>query len=111
MSKNDKLGKLRTSMKKINIWYGIYAVLFAGMLVISRHVFHLPAELTTLDSAFVTDFHLLDIPVFALLTVLSYAFIRVISAFLTYAAGHFFGQKRRTKWWMIPAWMAFFLVL
>lgn len=61
------------NVKKIRIAQIIYSALFALMLVFSRHVIRFDADRSSLENAYFTDIHLIDIALWLLITIMLYA--------------------------------------
>ena len=53
-------GIYKKYLKKINIWYAVFAMLFSAMVIISRHIFNRQTDLSTIENVYVTDFHFVD---------------------------------------------------
>lgn len=84
-------------IKKINIWFAFFAMLFSAMLIISRHIFNLEAGISTVESVYVTDFHFVD--VIAWIGVVPIVYILLKMATFLCAAGEtvFFQEERKGK--------------
>lgn len=80
--------------KRINVFYGIFAALFAMMLVISRHVFNEASDRGTVDNVYFRDIHFVDLIAVVLLGLLIYAVITALPAIKNELL---FGEKREGK--------------
>lgn len=84
-------------IKKINIWFALFAMLFSAMLIISRHIFNLETDVSTVENVYVTDFHFVD--VIAWIGVIPIVYILMKTAAFLFSAGEnlFFQEERRGK--------------
>lgn len=81
-------------LKQINIWLLIFAILFSLMIVVSRHVFNLGTDLSTVESVYVTDFHFMDLIVWIGMVPVIYILLTVIRFFCVAGKGVFWGNER-----------------
>lgn len=65
---------MKTKIKaSVSISQFIFSMLFALMIVMGRHVYFSMYQSMSLETIYVSDFHLIDLPFWVLLTILSYA--------------------------------------
>ena len=87
--KNNKAGWL---IKKIDIWKGIYALLFALMMTLSAHVIDASGDDTgNVQNIYFTDLHLIDLAIWLALALLFYFILRSLPKLKPSA---FYGEAR-----------------
>lgn len=92
--------------KQINIWYLVFSALFSIMLIISCHIFYDPDGNSTVDTAYVTDFHILDFIGIALLIPLIYLCFKAVIACLQALADRFQGDVRKKNVFVFLGFLA-----
>ena len=80
--------------KRINVFYGVFAALFAIMLDISRHVFYEPSDRGTVENVYFQDMSFVDLIAVALFCVFIYT---VITALPDIKNELLFGEKREGR--------------
>lgn len=101
------------NMKKINLWLALFSMLFAGMIIVSRHIFNFQADLSTIATVYVTDFHFLDFIAWACMVPVIYL-LTELAAFLFASLGTgLFGVERngRKGIWVLAGSFLFLLLL
>ncbi len=88
-------GIYKKYLKKINIWYAVFAMLFSAMVIISRHIFNRQTDLSTIENVYVTDFHFVD-GIAWLGTVPVIYILMKAAAFVFSAAGPVLFQEKRS---------------
>ena len=79
---------------KLNIWYSIFAILFAGMLTVSKHIFNFKADISSAETVYVTDFHFVDLIIWIGTTVIIYILIKAVAIFCSAGEKFLFGAER-----------------
>lgn len=98
--------------QKIYLWLLLFAMLFSAMLIVSCHIFNLPGEGSTIETVYVTDFHWVDLILWACAAMIVYLLLRGI-CFLFSSAGTVFFQQERSasqgKWVMAGSFILIML--
>lgn len=94
--------------KQINIWYGIFSLLFAVMVIVSRHIFYDMNGNSTVDTTYVTDFHILDFVGILLLMPVVYCALSAMVRCICGIADKFEGVERKKS---IPVFLGFLAVI
>lgn len=98
----------KIGIQKIHFWLFIFAMLFSAMLVAGCHVFNLPQDPSTIATVYVTDFHWVDLILWACIVVIVYLLLQGI-CFLFSAVGTVFFQEERSasqgKWVFIGSFV------
>lgn len=84
-------------IKKINIWFALFAMMFSAMLIISRHIFNLEAGISTIESVYVTDFHFVDLIAWIGVVPIVYILIKIAVFLCTAGETVFFQEERKGK--------------
>ena len=87
--------KKQNSLRKINIWYIVFSVLFSAMLIISRHIFYTNEGVSTVDSTYVTEFHIVDFIALIPISMLVYILIQALVFLIKSVSNIFYTQKRK----------------
>ena len=80
---------------KNKVWYIFFSVLFAIMVIVSRHIFYRPNGNSTVESTYVTDFHVLDFAGILLLIPIVYCVLKAVVVCLQALAERFQGDARK----------------
>ena len=80
---------------KINIWYLLFSAMFSAMLIVSGHIFYDPNNNSTVETAFVSDFHIVDMIGIFLLIPLIYIVMKMVEFCFGAATTIFYGEKRK----------------
>lgn len=83
-------------IEKLNIWYLIFAMLFSGMLTVSKHVFNFETGISSIDTVYVTDFHFVDLIVWIGTVTIIYILIKTVAFFFS-AGGKILFKAERTS--------------
>lgn len=81
--------------RQINIWYLLFSAMFSVMVIVSRHIFYQPNGNSTVESTYVTDFHILDFAGILLLIPIVYCVIKAVIICLQALAERFQGEERK----------------
>ena len=82
--------KVKNYICKVNIWQLLFAMMFSAMLTASRHTFDLRADRDTVDTVFITDFHLIDCVIWIAAAVIVYIALKGLMYVFASAASRFF---------------------
>lgn len=82
--------KVKNCIHRVNIWLLLFAMMFSAMLTASRHTFDLRADRDTVDTVFITDFHLIDCVIWIVAAVIVYIVFKGIMYIFASSAGLFF---------------------
>lgn len=96
--------------EKISGWYLLFSAMFSAMLVISCHIFYDPNNNSTVETAYVSDFHIVDLMGIFLLIPLIYIIIKIVEFCFRAAATIFYGEKRKKNPWVLLAFWAIILI-
>ncbi|MGN0156323.1 MAG: DUF6020 family protein [Lachnospiraceae bacterium] len=80
---------------KGNGWLFLYSFLFSTMVILSRHIFYRYDEESTLDTTFVTDFHVLDLIAVCFITVIVYCLVKAITFGIKAISASFIEKERK----------------
>lgn len=93
--------------KKISGWYLLFSAMFSAMLIVSCHIFYDPNNNSTVDTAYVSDFHIVDVAGMFLLIPLIYLIVKMIEFCLGSLSTVFFsGRRKRNPGILLGFWMA-----
>lgn len=95
---------------KINIWYLLFSAMFSAMLIVSGHIFYDPNNNSTVETAFVSDFHIVDMIGIFLLIPLIYIVMRMVEFCFGEATTIFYGEKRKKNIWILIGFWAVILI-
>lgn len=98
-------------VKQINLWYFIFSALFSMMLIISCHIFYDPNGNSTVETAFVTDFSILDFVGIALMIPLIYMGLNAVLFCLKAATEIFWSDERKPKPGVLLGFFVFIMIL
>ena len=96
--------------EKISGWYLLFSAMFSAMLIISCHIFYDPNNNSTVETAYVSDFHIVDLMGIFLLIPLIYIIIKIVEFCFRAAATIFYGEKRKKNPWVLLAFWAIILI-
>ena len=82
--------KVKNCIHRVNIWLLLFAMMFSAMLTASRHTFDLRADRDTVDTVFITDFHLIDCVIWIVAAVIVYIVFKGVMYIFASSAGLFF---------------------
>ena len=82
--------KVKKCIHRVNIWLLLFAMMFSAMLTASRHTFDLRADRDTVDTVFITDFHLIDCVIWIAAAVIVYIVLKGVMNIFASSAGLFF---------------------
>ena len=94
--------------KQVNIWYLLFSAMFSIMIIISRHIFYQPNGTSTVESTYVTDFHVLDFAGILLLIPIVYCVLKAMIVCLQALAERFQGNVRKKN---VLIYLGFFAVI
>ena len=94
--------------ERVNIWYLLFSVLFSGMIIVSRHIFYQANGNSTVETTYVTDFHILDLIGLILLLPIIYCVFKALVFCFTAVAEKFSGYERKQN---ILVFVLFFAVI
>lgn len=94
--------------KQVNIWYLLFALMFSVMVIVSRHIFYDMNGNSTVDTTYVTDFHILDFVGILLLMPIVYCALSAIVCCIRGIADKFEGIERKKS---IPVFLGFLAVI
>ena len=94
--------------KQVNIWYLFFALMFSVMVIVSRHIFYDMDGSSTVDTTYVTDFHILDFVGILLLMPIVYCAFSAIVCCIRGIADKFEGVERKKS---IPVFLGFLAVI
>lgn len=100
---------IKKSIKKYNIWYIVFSVMFSIMLVAGRHVYYDWKTAMSVNDIYVSDFHVVDICLLMIYVPLVYIGLKIISYLLRKAEPKFFGAQRQEKKFLL--WGCFLLII
>lgn len=92
--------------KQISIYYFLFSALFSVMLIVSRHIFYEPYNNSTVDTTYVSDFHILDLGGMLLLIPLVYIAMKGIAFCLRAFSAVILGENRKKNVWVLFAFFA-----
>lgn len=98
-------------LHKINISYAVFAMLFSAMLVISRHIFNLKADISTIENVYITDFHFVDAIVWIFVVPVVYILIKTATFLCAAGADVLFGEERSKRGGLLVLAGSFALLL
>ncbi|MDE7007327.1 MAG: hypothetical protein K2P07_04080, partial [Lachnospiraceae bacterium] len=98
-------------LKKINIWYVLFAMLFAGMLIASRHIFNLEMDISTVENVYVSDFHFVDLIVWIGVTPAVYILMKAAEFICSAGEGALFQTERRLREGLLVFGGSFVLIM
>lgn len=94
----------------INGWYLFFSTMFSAMLIASCHVFYDPANQSTVDTAYVSDFHIMDMAGMLLLIPLVYIVMKAVEFFIGKMATVLQGECRKKNPWVLVGFSAVLLI-
>ena len=100
------LQNIKNIVKKLNIWFIVFSLLFGLMLIVSNHVHY---DWRTTEAVYVSDFHFPDIIFFLCYVPLSYLGMKLLAFLYEKAAPLFFGPSRPKK--LLVLWGSFFILM
>lgn len=103
--------KLQTYKSRIDGWLVGLSVLFSAMMIISCHVFYSPNGKSTIDTAYVTDFHIIDVAGFVLLIPLVYCVLKAILFLLASTTTVIWKDERKKNCLVFLGYFVFLLVV
>ncbi len=107
MVKKMKWKKFNDWKIQIDIWHVIFAVLFTGMIVIAKHVVNIATDTSSIETAYILDFHWFDIIIFVVLCPLVYLLQEIISVLLAKVEPTVFVEEKKKKWWLVIIFIGF----
>lgn len=96
--------------EKISVWYLLFSAMFSTMLIISCHIFYDPNNNSTVDTAYVSDFHIVDLMGIFLLIPLIYIIMKMVEFCFCAAATIFYEEKRKKNPWVLLAFWVIILL-
>ena len=96
--------------EKICGWYLLFSTLFSAMLIVSCHIFYDPNNNSTVDTAYVSDFHIVDLMGFFLLIPIIYVIMKMAEFCFCAASTIFYGETRKKKLWVLLVFWAVILI-
>ena len=84
--------------------------MFSAMLIVSGHIFYDPNNNSTVETAFVSDFHIVDMIGIFLLIPLIYIVMRMVEFCFGAATTIFYGEKRKKNIWILIGFWAVILI-
>ena len=94
--------------KQVNLWYLLFALMFSVMVIVSRHIFYDMNGNSTVDTTYVTDFHILDFVGILLLMPIVYCVLSAIVCCIRGIADKLEGAERKKS---IPVFLGFLAVI
>lgn len=94
--------------KQVNLWYLLFALMFSVMVIVSRHIFYDMNGNSTVDTTYVTDFHILDFVGILLLMPIVYCVLSAIVCCIRGIVDKLEGAERKKS---IPVFLGFWAVI
>lgn len=104
---NKLFGKCKV---QIHLWYLLFSVLFSAMIIVSRHIFYQTNGNSTVDTTYVTDFHILDFVGIILLTPIVYYVVKAIVLCFSAVSDIFCGNIRKHNVLVFIGFLAFIFI-
>ncbi len=97
--------------KRINTWYALFSMLFAAMIITSRHIFNFDADISSIATVYVTDFHFVDFIAWACMVPAIYLLTELAAFLFTPIGTALFKERRNGRQSLLVLAGSFLLLL